>query len=640
MIRCSMPVLARTPPQTHQPAAQGPDRLARDARAVVTTFRRAATNAFLASCLLTLAAGLTGGQANDAWRVAGSPNRPEAVLPAELHTIEVRSALGMVAAGSPEAARAGARMLEQGGNAVDAAVAAAFAIGVVNPLDAGLGGQAYVLVHLSDGRDIAIDGSSPVPLRVVPDELKVLKETGFPYGYKFACTPATPAALAYALQRYGTMSLAQVLAPAIELADYGHVLMPHIELIVAKYAEIYRENEFLANLLLKDGLEPWPAEHVYCQPVLAATLRRLATHGVQDFYHGRIADEIAADMAANGGYVSKLDLARVRVTERSPVRGTYRGLEVVAFPYPGGGDIMVEALEILGALSPELLRYDSVDRMHLLLEAARIAFRDAPAGTETPFLDTVYFDSARAEQRASLIRFDRALREDELPAARSQWFHDRDTTHVSVVDRFGHAVALTQSLGDGSGVATPSLGFEYNSLLETFEFCDRDSPNFPKPFATVRSTMTPTILFCNGRPLLVLGAPGSSRIPSTILAVITNVVDRGMPLGEAVAAPRVLADRPNPRNPKGCSLAPSDPESVPKVYLELAGPITVEQADELEARGFVDQDRLAFPVHGRTLRAFGGLTAVMVDPATGLLVGVGDPRRNCSAAAPTRLQPR
>jgi gamma-glutamyltranspeptidase/glutathione hydrolase len=363
-------------------------------------------------------------------------------------------------------------------------------------------------------------------------------------------------------------------------------------------------------------------------------LRRLATHGVEDFYHGRIADEIAADMAANGGYVGKLDLARLRVTERGPVRGTYRGLDVVAFPYPGGGDTVVEALEILDAFSPELLRYDSVDRLHLLLEAVRIAFRDAPTGTETPFLDTVYFDPARAEQRASLIRFDRALRDDELPAARSQWFHDRDTTHVSVVDRFGNAVALTQSLGDGSGVATPSLGFEYNSLLETFEFCDRQSPNFPKPFATVRSTMTPTILFCNGQPFLVLGAPGSSRIPSTIIAVVTNVVDRGMPLGEAVAAPRILGDRPNPRNPKGCRLAPLDPESVPKVYLELAGPITVEQADELEARGFGDQYRQDFPVHGRTLRALGGLTAVMADPATGLLIGVGDPRRNCSAAAP------
>jgi gamma-glutamyltranspeptidase/glutathione hydrolase len=556
-------------------------------------------------------------------------------LPAELQTSEVTSAGGMVAAGSPEAARAGALMLQRGGNAVDAAVAAAFAMGVVNPLDAGLGGQAYVLIHLSGGRDVAIDGSAPLPLRFVPDELKILQESGFPYGYKFACTPSTPAALAYTLQRYGTMSLAQVLAPAIELADFGHVMMPHIELIVAKYAGIFREDETMANILLKDGRDPWPPGHVYCQPVLAATLRRLATQGVQDFYHGQIAHEIAADMAANGGYVSTLDLARVRVTERWPVRGTYRGLDVIAFPYPGGGDIVVEALEILGAFPQDFLRYDSVDRLHLLLEAVHIAFRDAFNGAETPFLSTVLLDPARAKERASLIRFDRALHEDELPPARGQWFQDRETTNVSVVDRFGNAVALTQSLGDGSGVAAPSLGFEYNSFLESFEFCDRQSPNFPKPFATVRSTMTPTILFCNGQPFLVLGAPGSARIPSTIISVVTNVVDRGMTLRDAVAAPRVLADRLNPKSPNGCKAAPSDPLSVPSIYVELAAPITVEQADELQARGFVDQYRQDFPVQGKTLRAFGGLTAVLVDPATGLLSGVGDPRRNCSAAAPS-----
>jgi gamma-glutamyltranspeptidase len=265
MIRRSMPILARTSPQRHQPAEQGPDHLQPHAAGVATGCRRAATNAFLASWLLTLAGGVTGGQANDASHVARSPSGHGAVLPAELQTTEVRSAFGMVAAGSPEAARAGALMLEQGGNAVDAAVAAAFAIGVVNPLDAGLGGQAYALIHLNDGRDVAIDGSAPVPLRVIPDELKVLTESGFPYGYKFVCTPGTPAALAYALQRYGTKSLAQVLAPAIELADFGYIMMPHIEHIVAKYAGIMAENEVVASYLLKDGLTPWPAGRL-CSP--------------------------------------------------------------------------------------------------------------------------------------------------------------------------------------------------------------------------------------------------------------------------------------------------------------------------------------------------------------------------------------
>ena len=559
-----------------------------------------------------------------------------AALPAELQASEVRSAYGMVVSGIPEASRAGATILEQGGNAVDAAVAMAFAIGVVDPLNAGLGGQCYLLVHLHDGRDIAIDGSAPVPLRVVPKELKVLKESGVLYGYEFATTPATPAALAYTLKRFGTMSLAQVLVPAIELAEYGHQIKPTVLCVVDEFLARLRENGFLASVFLRDGSDPWPPGHVYCQPALAETFRRLATYGVEDFYHGRIAEEIAADMAANGGYVSMLDLARVRVTERPPVRGSYRGFDVVAFPYPGGGDIVVEALQILGTFSPDFLRQDSVDRMHLLLEAVRLAFRDAPPGVETPFFSTAFLDPTRAQRRASLIRFDRALREEELPAAPSQYFNDRETTHISVVDRFGNAVALTQSLGYGSFVATPGLGFQYNSLLETSEFCDAKSPNFPMPFRTVRSTMTPTIVFCNGQPFLVLGGAGSTRIPSMIVAVVSNVVDRGMSLRDAVMAPRTLFSRPNPKNrPATCFSPPPEVSYEDRAYLELAGPITAEQADQLEARGFTQQYRLTFPPHDPVkFRAFGGVNVVMFDPTTGVLVGVGDPRRHGAAAAP------
>jgi gamma-glutamyltranspeptidase/glutathione hydrolase len=629
-----MPILARTPPPTHQPPNQEPNHLKRHPRGFVTRFHRTATNALIASCLLAFATGVTGGQANDASRVARSPSGPEAALPEELQTIEVRSASGMVAAGSPEAARAGALMLERGGNAVDAAVAAAFAVGVVNPLDAGLGGQAYVLIHLRDGRNIAIDGSSPLPLRMVPEDIKPLKESGFLYGYKLAATPATPAALARALEQYGTMSLAQVLAPAIELADFGHVVMPHVQGVINGYAGAIRESEFLARTFLKDGLKPWPPGHVYCQPVLAETMRRLAIHGVEDFYRGQIAQEIAADMAANGGYVSRLDLALLHVTERVPVGGRYRGLEVVAFPSPGGGDIVVETLQILDTFPQELLRHESADRMHLLLEAVRIAFRDAGSRTEASFLGTAFLDPTRAERRAALIRFDRALREEELPTAENQYFNDRGTSHVSVVDRFGNAVSFTQTLGYGGFVATPSLGFQHNSLLETLEFCDRKSPNFPVPLRVLQTTMTPTMLLCDGKPFLVLGGPGSSRIPSSIVAVVTNVVDRAMTLAEAVAAPRVLVNRPNPINPEGCRPAPTEPPPEPRVFLEIAGPITSGQADDLEARGFTEQYRKTFPLRAGGLRAFGGINAVMVDPATGLLVGVGDPRRQGAAAAP------
>jgi gamma-glutamyltranspeptidase/glutathione hydrolase len=527
-------------------------------------------------------------------------------------------------------------MLEQGGNAVDAAVATAFAIGVVDPLNGGLGGQCYVLIHLRDGRDVAVDGSAPVPLGVVPDEIRPLKEGGHLWGYKLVATPATLAVLAYVLERYGTMSLAQVLEPAIDLADYGHQLKPTIVSVVEHYLERIRENESLAHTLLRDGLELFPPEHVYCQPALANTFRRLATHGVEDFYAGRIAEEIAADMAANGGYVKKLDLSLLRVTERPPVRGRLRGLEVVAFPYPGGGDALVEALQILDTFPPELLQEDSADRLHLLLEAMRIAFRAPPSNTGPPFFGSAFLDPARAERLASLVRFDRALAEDELPGTQEQAYTDRDTSHVSVVDRFGNAVALTQTNGYGAFVATPTLGFEYNSLLDGCDFCDRKSPSFPVPLRTFRTNMTPTILLCGGRPFLVLGGAGSSRILPSVAAVVTNVVDRAMPLREAVVAPRALANRSNTEmKRKGCQTARTDPLPEEKNYIEIIEPITLKQADMLALRGFSDQYRVSLRDPAYDRRSFGGVNAVMVDPSTGLLIGVGDPRRHGGAAGQT-----
>jgi gamma-glutamyltranspeptidase/glutathione hydrolase len=590
----------------------------------------------LALSFLVLAAGSADAGAPKGAPIASAPTGFLTEPAGELPVSEDRSPYGMVAAGIPEGAQAGARMLEQGGNAVDAAVATAFAIGVVDPLNAGLGGQCYVLIHLRDGRDVAVDGSAPTPFGVVPEEIRPLKESGFLWGYKLVATPATPATLGYILRRYGTMSLAQVLAPAIELAEFGHVLRRSTAAVVDHYQDRIRENELLARTFLKDGLELFPPEHVYCQPALASTFRRLAANGVEDYYTGSIAEEIAADMATNGGFVRKVDLASLRVTERFPVRGRYRGLEVVAFPYPGGGDALVQALQILDTFPQELLQEDSADRLHLLLEAMRLALPTPPSNQGTPFSEAASGDAQRTRRLAARISFDRALDEEELPAPQNRVFNDHDTSHVSVVDRFGNAVALTQTNGYGGFVATPTLGFEYNSLLESYDFCNPGAPNYPGPLRTPQTTMTPTILFCGGTPFLVLGGAGSSRIPSSIVAVVTNIVDRGLPLREAVTAPRVLANRSDPeKKRRGCQTARTDPLPEEKIYVEVINPITLEQADLLASRGFSDQKRVSLrnPLYDR--RSFGGVNAVMVDPTTGLLIGVGDPRRQGGAAGQT-----
>jgi len=577
----------------------------------------------LAAGLLTLVAGTTGAGAEKAAPAAAARSEAAANLPSQLQTSEERSPFGMVASSIPDASRAGARILEQGGNAVDAAVATAFALGVGDPFFSGIGGLSYLLIHLSNGRDVAIDGSVRAPITVIPGKLELLKERGELYGYKTIAPPTTPAALAFALKRYGTMSLAQVLAPAIELAELGHTFLPLAQSIVEgdEYLQKLRPNEFLARTFLQDGSDPWPLGHVYCQPVLARTMRRLASHGVEDFYTGQMARAMAADILANGGYVSKADLALVQIIERLPVRGEYRGLEVVSFPYPGGGDTVVEALHILETFPSELLRQNSVDSFHLLLEAQHVSMQDSGARMWAPFLPRTLFEAVPANRRAALIRFDRALRDHEISPRQVHTTSERETTHVSVVDRFGNAVSLTQSLGDGSYVATPSLGFHYNSLLESYDYLDRSSPAFLSPLRVLPTTMAPTIVLCHDAPFLVLGSPGSGRIPGIVVTVVSNVVDRGMSLRDAVAEPRVLFHSP-------------DQHYQERIFVELAGTITPEKADELQARGFFNQRRLTFPATQEDHYPFGGVNAVMVDPATGTLVGVGDPRRQGAAAAP------
>ena len=585
---------------------------------------RAAVASVLAVGPLALVAGTTDAGAEKVVPAVAARSESAASLPSQLQTSEERSPLGMVVSSIPDASRAGARILEQGGNAVDAAVATAFALGVGDPFFSGIGGLSYILIHLSNGRDVAIDGSVRAPITVVPGELELLKERGDLYGYKTIAPPTTPAALALALKRYGTMSLAQVLAPAIELAEYGHMFLPLAQFVVEddEFLPKLRRNAFLARTFLRDGSDPWALGHVYCQPVLAGTMRRLASHGVEDFYSGQIAGAMAADVLANGGYVSKVDLGLVQVVERAPVRAEYRGLEVVSFPYPGGGDIVVEALHILEAFPSELLKQDSLDRLHLLLEAEHISMQDSGASMRFPFRPRTFSEATTAKTRAALIRLDRALHDYEISFGQHHAFREKDTTHVSVVDRFGNAVSLTQSLGDGSYVATPSLGFHYNSLLESYDYLNRSSPVFLSPLRVLPTTMSPTIVLCHGEPFLVLGSPGSGRIPGIVVTVITNVVDRAMPLRDAVAEPRVLFHSPNEKYKD-------------RVFVELAGTITPARADELEVRGFGSQNRLTFPATQEDHYPFGGVNAVMVDPSTGMLIGVGDPRRQGAATAPS-----
>jgi gamma-glutamyltranspeptidase / glutathione hydrolase len=546
--------------------------------------------------------------------------------PYQLWPVEISSHDGMVVSGSDEASHAGALILEQGGNAVDAAVATALALGVSEPTTSGLGGETLMLVYLNDGRAVAIDGSCYVPFEVRLSELQAERNRGRSgnfSGYKSIAVPGSLAALAHAVARYGTMSLPQVLAPAIEIADFGY-RMNLTELgNVENYGNKLRQQNRVAELFLKDWTGPWGPDHLYCASDLANTLRRIAQGGAAEFYRGAIAGEIEADMKKNGGYIRRADLVQVRAVERTPLRGSYRGYDLVCFPYPGGGGMLLELLAILESFPTDLLKGNSLDRLHLLIEASRIANTDNVTSHLPPeLLDRQLSDRAWDAQRAKLIRFDRALLASEISGDAPDPNLAVGTTQVSVVDRWGNIAELTQTVGAsfGSGMSTQGLGFMWNSNLNAFDLANPQSPYHLRPGKTAKTSMTPTILLKDGKPLLVLGSAGSDRVVPTIASVISGIADRGLRACDAVTSPRAMW---------GGNYGPLRP------WLELAGDITPDKAAALEKRGFENMFQLKFPARWPDLMLFGGTNAVFFDPETGALVGIGDPRRLGVAVAPS-----
>lgn len=544
-------------------------------------------------------------------------------LPEDLTSYPVRSFLGMVVSNSPDATRIGVEILEAGGNAVDAAVATAFALGVAEPGAAGLGGHAYLLVRLATGESFAIDGSSFTPRQAPLDQLQDLQLRQQVWGAPTIAVPTAPAALDLALKRFGTMPLQRILAPVIALAEHGVAMPPTQRAFLEHYLPSILESDFLAERYLRDGIELHEPERVFCQPELARTLRRVAEAGIEDFYRGEIAARIEADMIAFGSGVRREDLARVRPAVKPPVMGRFRDVEVLSFPFPGGGDAVVGALATIDRFPPELLLDDSPDAFHLLLEAVRLAQADALLAGEGR--RTLPFATGLAERsrghRARQIRFDRCLTREEI-SDREEFdtWADSATTHLSVADRHGNMVTATVSLGRnfGSCVVSPDLGISWNSLLSGARRTDYGARGLPRPWQPIRTLMAPTLVVRDGRPLLVLGSQSSGRITGSLVEVIINVVDRGLTLEEAVARPRTIWN----------GLIDG------KVYMEMAPPNSEALTQVLRERGFWDTYELHFPADPINLAAFGGVNAIMMDPVAGTLIGVGDPRRFGVARAP------
>ncbi len=505
---------------------------------------------------------------------------------------------GVVATAQHRATEAGVEMLEEGGNAVDAAVAAAFALGVCEPAASGLGGQTMMLIHHAESRrTFALDGSSRAPNRALPGSLDKPERR---LGYLAMTVPSTPACLRYALEQYGTRKLTRVLEPAIRLAEQGYEITPLQHWLARRELKLLKAGP-AGPFFLKDGERPYAPGALFKQPVLAETLRRLAKKGIRDFYSGETARLIEQDMVRNGGLIHKDDLAQVpRPIERHPVAGHFQGHRVFTFPPPAAGRTLIQMINVFEQIPAARRNFDTADGAVTLAEVIRRAFLDRQ---DRPY-DPNFYPQISSKHMLSASHAKTVARQ-VLKRLRTAG----ETTHLSVMDRFGNAVALTQSIENvfGACVATPELGFLYNNYMNAFDYSDISHPHYMRPNAVPWASVAPTIVFRGKRPWLAIGSPGSERITPSIFQVLQRLQTH---------TPFAAVD-------------------APRLHCSLNGTVSLEAArmrDDIPPALL----RHGFQLDIRDPYSFymGCVQLVLRDGEE--FIGVADPRRDGSAKGPAR----
>ncbi len=459
----------------------------------------------------------------------------------------------MVASNSDLASQAGAEILRKGGNAVDAAVATGFAMAVTYPQAGNIGGGGYMVIHMADGRNAALDYREIAPLAATRN--MYLDASGkltdkSTKGALAVGVPGAVAGMAEALKKYGTMSLHDVMQPAIRLADSGFTVDSALSRSIGAGARLIGPYEG-APVFLPGG-QPVAPGTLFKQPQLARTLKAIADQGPGAFYTGWIADSLAAEMHRDHGIVTKADLAKYQPEWRDPIKGTYRGDTIYAMPpSSSGGVIEVEILNILETF-PTLPRFGSTMYDHDVAEAFRRAFIDRNTELGDPAFVKNPVDRLTSKAYARTLR-DSILpdRASKTPAFAQKAAEPMHTTHYSVVDSAGDAVATTTTLNSlfGSGTYVGGAGFFLNNEMDDFA----SAPGQPNQFGLVQgeanaiapgkrmlSAMSPTIVIDGtGKVLLVVGAAGGPTIITAVTQVILNVIDHHMTLADAMSAPRI-----------------------------------------------------------------------------------------------------
>ncbi len=467
---------------------------------------------------------------------------------------------GMVAAQEKIAAQVGADILKAGGNAVDAAVATGFALAVTHPQAGNIGGGGFMLITLAGGKKFtAIDYRETAPAAASRDMF--LDETGnvdrdrARYSRASAGVPGTVAGLLYALEHYGTMPRESVLAPAIKLAEEGFPVPYGLEFALEKSHERFAGDISSQAYFEHPGGKSYKAGEILRQTDLAKTLRAIAAEGARGFYEGPVAQLIEEEMKQGGGLITAGDLKNYRPIEREPVRGTYRGYDIVSMPPPSSGGVhVIQMLNILEGYDLVKLGHNTADSIHRLVEAMRRAYADRakylgdPGFVKVPVAGLV--SKEYAGQLRAAIDLNRATKSEDVSAGRPPGAEGEQTTHFSIIDKAGNAVSntYTLNLAFGSGYSVDGAGFLLNNEMDDFSA----KPGAPNAFGLVGgeanviapgkrplSSMAPTIVLKDGSPYLVTGSPGGSTIITVVLQEILNVLAFDMNVAEATAVPRV-----------------------------------------------------------------------------------------------------
>ena len=467
---------------------------------------------------------------------------------------------GMIVSTSKQTSEAGIQILKKGGNAVDAAVAVGFALAVTSSSNGNIGGGGFMVAAMANGETFTLDHREKAPATAHRDLF--LNDSGnvIPgmslFSRAGSGVPGTVDGLIRALEDHGSgkISLRQALAPAIRLAEKGFKISHYEARRFNGYEGFFERNEAAAAIFIRKDNKPWKKGDTLVQKDLAKTLKRIAKFGRDGFYSGPVADLIVAEMKRGNGLISHDDLENYSSMYRDPVKGIYKGHEIISMgPPSSGGALLINMMNMLENYAVDSLSWNSSDYIHLVTEVERRAYADRAEHMGDPDFWDVPLDMLTskeyAQSRINDISLEKATPSSAVSASGAPGYESRETTHYSVVDQWGNAVSVTTTinLSYGSGHLVKGAGFFLNNEMDDFS----SKPGVPNAFGLVGneansiqagkrplSSMTPTIVLKGGKPFMVIGSPGGSTIITTTMQAILNVVDYGMDIKEAVSSPR------------------------------------------------------------------------------------------------------